>query len=145
MLKNGHRVVLSYPDTNSVSLQPKFRDRRLEVISVRDLVDEPLTPAEFFRRPHLRRSRWLVTATDLDTKAKKQFYLGASREFESPGVLRIGLYAPGEKKPIRLIGPQFLANVSDLNRLAQVLKLLLKQPLADLELKIFSDDLRLIE
>lgn len=67
-----------------------------------------------------------------------------TKEFESPGVLRIGLYAPGEKKPIRLIGPQFSATVLDLNRLAKVLKLLLNEPLADLELKIFSDDLRMI-
>ena len=94
MFKKLEQLLLHYPHTTLVGTQWQFRRRRLEVVSVRDLLTEPLTPAEFMRRPLVHRGRWLVKARDLEQQQVKQFYLAATREFWRPTGLRAGLYWP---------------------------------------------------
>ncbi len=144
MLSRGQRVEFSYPVCNTILKISDYQRRRVEVRSVRDLVREPLTPAEFLRRPFLHRSRWMITGVETDTGRWRRFYLGASQEFFSPGVLRIGLYAPGEIKPRCLLGPEFQPTLSHRRQLMRILAMLLEQEMDDLYVRVLAADLRLM-
>jgi len=67
--------------------------------SVRDLVTDPLSVQEFMRRPFLLRSRWLVKAYEPGINQWRQFYWGSTREFNQPGLPRVGLYESGTDSP----------------------------------------------
>ncbi len=144
MLEPGQRVELSYPRCNTILRISDYQLRRVIVQSVRDLVREPLTPAEFLRRPFVRRSRWMIHATEADTGKWRRFYLGASREFFSPSVLRLGLYAPGESRPRKIVGPEFGNTRGCRRKLIRILRFLASQDLDDLSVRVIATDLRLM-
>ncbi len=57
------------------------------------MVREPLTVAEYRRRPTILRGRYLFRGVDLETGLFRQFYLNNTREMWQESWLRIALYA----------------------------------------------------
>lgn len=105
----GMEVEISYPNSTHVRFwRPEdCRKRQIVIHTLRDLVTDPLTVAEFMRRPFLLRSRWLVRAFEPKIRQWRQFYMGSSREFASSGALRVGLFEPGVTAPTWLYGQSF--------------------------------------
>lgn len=143
MIQPGSSIELSYPDSTLVESLTKLVLRRVHVYRIRDLVADPLTPEEFLRRPFIRRSRWLVSGFDLDRQCHRKFYLGNSVEHRAAGLLRIALYEPGAKRPTHLFPRPFGPTRSERRHLIDSLNRCLDKDLADLRLRVFSDDLRL--
>lgn len=96
MFEKFDRLLISYPTSTIIESAWDFRHRQLEVVSVRDLLLQPLTPEEYLRRPLLHRGRWLLKAKDLERRKVKQFYLASSREFYRPTGLQLALYWPDQ-------------------------------------------------
>lgn len=147
MLEHGSFVELAYPTNTHVELidHAPEKPRNLMVHSMRDLVKTPLTPIEFLRRPYTARSRWLLRAWDVDHRVFRQFYLGSTRKFRSPGCLRIVLEDPDRDPPRVLLGREYQATVTD--RRAMVKKLirwLHEQPDLESQLKIIAPDMRIV-
>ena len=141
MLEAGSRIELSYPDSTLVESLTRLRRRRVRVCGVRDLLREPLTPEEFCRRPFIRRSRWLVTGYDLDRRQYRQFYLGSSGEYRSRGLLRVALYEPGADRPAWPFPRAFGDTRAERALLVHALREWSRRDLADLQLRIYADDL----
>lgn len=122
-LTYNKQIDLSYPTQTSISHihAPRFARRRIHVLSARDLVVEPLTIDEFRRRPFLNRSRWLLRAWDSDLKAWRQFYLGSSAEYRSPGTLQLAIYETTVQKIECLISRQFEPTIEDRRELMRVI------------------------
>lgn len=98
MFEKFDHLQLSYPTSTLIESNWSFRPRQLEVVSVRDLLLEPLTPAEYLHRPLIHRGRYLVRAKDLEKRRIQQFYIASSLEFYRPTGLRLALYQPGPEK-----------------------------------------------
>lgn len=141
MLEPGSRIELSYPDSTLVESIARLRRRRIRVVGVRDLIRQPLSPEEFLRRPFIRRSRWLVTGWDFDRREFRQFYLGSSGEYRSRGLLRVGLYEPGADRPKWPFPRPFGPTRAERALLVFALREWLRRDLADLQLRIYADDL----
>lgn len=144
MITPGQTIRISYPESTLIDAVSRLRKRRIYVTKVRDLVADPLTPEEFLRRPFIRRSRWLISGIDLDTHQQRQFYLGSSREYKRPGILRVGLYAPGDTRPRWPFPLQFTETRRDRLMLVKAIKAWLSRDLVDLSLRVFVDDFRII-
>lgn len=139
----GTEVQISYPVSTHVRFWNPNECRKREVVidSVRDLVADPLSVDEFLRRPFLLRSRWLVKAYEPRLRQWRQFYWGSTREFAAPGILRVGLYAPGATHASWLFGRAFHPTPEDRRELMNLLKEWDKLNFGDLTLKVFADDL----
>lgn len=144
MFEKGDEVVLTYPQSTHVRLyRPDRATRRLIVVQdVRDLVAEPLTVADVFRRPYLLRSRWLVRGFEPQTHRWRQFYAGTAREYSAPAVLRVGIYEPGATKPAKVIGRGFDATPEDRKVLLRALATWQQYDLGEARLAVFASDLR---
>ena len=140
MLSPGERVTLTYPECTLVESLARLRRRRIIVKHIRDLVADPLTPEEFLRRPLVRRSRWLVTGFDQDRQSWRQFYLGSTREFASPGFLRVAVYRPGESQPFDLIGRAFGPSRLERLVLTRAVERWQAAELGRLSLRVLADD-----
>ncbi|TWU22497.1 hypothetical protein Pla52o_35540 [Novipirellula galeiformis] len=140
----GDQIEIHYPEFTCVHLyRPRrLKRRQLVITSVRDLLAEPLSAEEFLRRPFLLRSRWLAQAVECHRHRPRQFYLGSSAEFRSPGSLKVGIYEPGAPRPSRVIGRQFEPTLQDRKLLIHALREWLTHDLGEARLMIFSDDLR---
>lgn len=139
----GATVSLHYPTCTDVlaATQKRWKQREIEVVSIRDLVRQPLTPQEFMRRPFTRRTRYLLRGRE--NGLVKQFYLGTSHEYYTCGQLRMGLYLPFSAQPSDLIGRPFENNPFDRRLLYQSLLKFLDYDFGRFDLRIFADDLRL--
>jgi hypothetical protein len=144
MITPGSEIQLSYPDCNLVESLTKLRRRRIRVYSVRDLLSDPLTPAEFLARPFIRRSRWLISGYDLDRQSHRQFYLGSSAEHQCSGLLKVALYDPHSGRPTRTLPRVFGETLRERCLLVDAIRSWADQDLHDLRLGIYADDLRLI-
>ena len=144
MLSPGEQVTLTYPDCTLVESLARLRRRRIVVKHVRDLVADPLTPAEYLRRPLVRRSRWLITGFDQDRQSWRQFYLGSTREFASPGFLRAAVYRVGESQPFDLISRPFGPSKLERRVLARVIDRYQSARLGRLTLRVLADDFAVI-
>ena len=144
MLSPGEQVTLTYPDCTLVESLARLRRRRIVVKHVRDLVADPLTPAEFLRRPLVRRSRWLITGFDQDRQSWRQFYLGSTREFASPGFLRAAVYRIGDSKPFDLLSRPFGPSKLERRVLARVIDRYQSARLGRLTLRVLADDFSVI-
>lgn len=142
----GDTISLTYPRCTHVAKFRKFGYSRRTILvqSVRDLVRQPLTVAEFCRRPYLLRSRWLLTAIDSTNGKTKHFYLGSSLEFAAPSTLRVGLYDPDGDWPTHIICRGITENLTDRRFLKRALKAWQTRNFGDKVLRVFADDLRLI-
>lgn len=134
------QIEFTYPESTQVESQTKFRRRRVQIREVRDLILQPLTPEEFLRRPLTHRSRYLLTAYDLDSAQWRQFYLGSSKEHATDGRLKIALYKPGAEKPTKIISRPFEPTRRDRIQLARTLKELRNQSHDGLELRVIPDE-----
>jgi len=144
MIECGEEITISYPISTHVERlhSSDLQRRNIVVCSVRDLVSDPLSVAEFLRRPYLLRSRWLVKAYEPRQRQYRQFYLGSSVEFRAPSVLRIGLYEPGTSRPVELFGRGFEATPKDRRLMIRALESWQKFDFGDASLRVFADDLR---
>jgi hypothetical protein len=138
----GMEVEISYPESTHVRFwrPDQYRTREVVIQSARDLVTEPLSVAEFMRRPYLLRSRWLVKAYEPKIRQWRQFYWGSTREFAAPGLLRVGLYEPGAEAPTWLHGRPFRPTPEDRNLLIKALAEWGKIDFGQAKLHIFADD-----
>lgn len=143
MLHRGQTVTLTYPDTTVVDCIASLSGRHVQVLHVRDLVAEPLTPEEYLRRPLTRRSRYLVTGFDHTRQSVRQFYLGSSVEFATEGMLRVALYRPGDRRPYDLIGRPFGPTHRDRRLLARCLRDLQGRR-ERLRVRVIADDFGLV-
>ncbi len=141
IIEPGATIELTYPDVTLVEALAQFHRRRIRVHSIRDLVANPLTPHEYLRRPKLRRSRWLICGYDLERLAWRKFYVGSSREYAAPGMLRVALYRPGESRPADVISREFGPTARERLILARVLLKWYERDLGPLQLRVIADDL----
>ena len=142
MLELGARVELEYPSRSLVGVEPAFLRRVMLVRSVRDLVKDPLTPAEFIRRPMVHRSRFLFRCLDVQKNAYRNVYEGAAREWRRDCPHRWGLFC-GNQLMERVAGAW---GNSEHDRL-ELRKLLEKwrfEDFAGWRIGVFVDDLRVI-
>lgn len=141
MLKRLEKLLLAYPESTLLQTQWQFRRRRLEVVDVRDLLTEPLTPDEFLRRPLIHRGRWLVRARDLEQQTVKQFYLASTREFYRPTGLRLALYWPDQRDqpPAEWLSRRFAGTRRDRIVLARALASLRQTDFGGFDLRITID------
>ncbi len=123
---------------------PKVRKRLLRIHKIRDLVAEPLTPAEYLRRPYVRRSRWLILATEHGKLYPQHFYVGCTTEFRAPSQLRVGLYEPEAIRPKALILRPFEPTMHDRDTLRRWLHRYADKDFNGLLLRVFADDMRLL-
>lgn len=144
MIEVGDQLQLRYPVRTHVRFwtESPTQQRDLTIVSVRDLVREPLTAAEFLRRPFVARSRYLIRAREgFDWR---QFYLGSSVEFRSPSTMRLAIFDPDEPKKLKRICREFQPTVEDRAIMVRLIKLWESEDHGDFELKIVCDDLRLV-
>lgn len=140
----GDRLSIAYPDSTVVESNPIYQTREIRVISVRDLHAVPLTPAEYLRRPLVRRSRWLLSAWDLSAQDVRQFYLGSSRDSASPGLVRLALYEQDSPKPYHILDRVYRETRRDRMVLAKMLarEVIPHQTESGLQLRVIAHDVR---
>jgi hypothetical protein len=137
-------LTLHYPRTTHVRFEDaaEYYKRTLRVLSIRDLVHEPLTPEEFLRRPFVRRSRYLILGHE--SGQFRRFYLGCAAEYRAPSQLRIALYEPGKIKPIDLLSRPIGPNVQDRKYLSKLLITCREKDFGKFVLRVFADDFGLV-
>ena len=74
-LESGRGYSFKYPRHNYRQLPTVTESRRIVVSSIRDMHDKPLDRMTETGNPLLKRSRWLITSTDLDKDVERSFYL----------------------------------------------------------------------
>ena len=110
MFRRYERLILHYPTWNRVNCKArKYTERQIIVRESRDLLFQPLTPAEYLHRPFVHRGRWLIRGFDVQFRAFRQFYLAGSSEHFQFAPLRVALYNPMLKnaEPIEPISRPF--------------------------------------
>ena len=144
MFRKLEQIELVYPVTTHIQQIHKAprRVRYLVVHHVRDLIAEPLTVEEYTRRPYVARSRWLITASE-PGKRPRQFYVGSADNYRAPGVLRVGLYEPGETRPSILFGREYQPTLADRQALLRFAQQEANRH-PGYDVRIFASDLRLI-
>ena len=75
LFKPGRAYSFLYPRHNYQQLPEKTELRRIEVVSIRDIHQDPLDPTTLPLNPLLKRGRWLVTGRDLDKDDERSFYV----------------------------------------------------------------------
>lgn len=75
LFKPGRAYSFLYPRYNYQQLPAKTELRRIEVVSIRDIHEDPLDPMTLPLNPLLNRGRWLVTGRDLDKDDERSFYV----------------------------------------------------------------------
>jgi hypothetical protein len=138
----GMEVAINYPVSTHVRFFRPDQMRRREVVihAARDLVTDPLTIAEFMRRPFLLRSRYLVKAYEPEIRQWRQFYWGSTREYAAPGILRVGLYEPGAEKASWVYDRAFLPTPEDRRELIKSLRQWEKIDFGSASVRVFADD-----
>lgn len=134
------KLEFSYPNSTNIGTTQTYQKREIQIQFVRDLVNEPLTPIEFFNRPMLMRSRFLISAMDLGLNKPRQFYMGNSLEYETDGSLLIGIYANQGQPPIDIVDLEFGPTKRERIVLANVLRRWLSADLDGLWLGVFAHD-----
>jgi len=142
---SGKEVEISYPVSTHVRFYRPDRIRHREIVihDVRDLVTDPLSLAEFMRRPWIMRSRYLVRAHEPHRDKWRQFYIGSSTEYRSPGILRVGMYEHGSTRPDRIYGRAFAPTIADRRVLIAAVREWSKHDFTFGSLRVFVDDLGL--
>lgn len=144
MIEPGKTISLTYPTSTLVDSIAGLRRRHIHVVAIRDLIADPLTPAEFLRRPFIRRSRWLVRGYDCDVGEYRQFYLGCSAEYAAPSCLRVALYEPGSHRPSYPISRPFGDSRRERAIMATAIAAWSRRCMEGLRLRVYCDDLRII-
>lgn len=148
MLKNLQTIRIHYPNETRIDLIDDSIRQKLDltVVSVRDLVRKPLTAAEFLADPFARQSRWMITAIDLfsDDQTPKNYYLGASDEYASPGCIRLALYEPGDTTPAVILCREINPTMADRMELIRTVTDWNEEDHPGFELRIVADDLRVV-
>ena len=135
-------IRLTYPTVTDLDASDaEFRPRALQVLNVRDISRDPLTPIEFLRRPLLNRGRWLVTAKDIQERKIRQFYLASSIEYQQQPDLKIGLYHEGDLlEVLEVFEPTRRERIAACNYIKSIVR---NEDLGDCQICVFADDLRL--
>lgn len=145
MLQVGQKAVIHYPQFTDVRRlhRSEKTPRQIVVKMLRDLVEEPLRIEEFRRRPMCNRSRWLIRAYEIGV-GYRQFYLGSSAEYESPGHLRIALYNDSERRPEALLGREYAPDLRDRKLMLRLLADWESRDFGGLQLRVLAADMRVV-
>jgi hypothetical protein len=128
-----------YPFTTHVSVEfPKWEPRRFEILRVRDLARDPLTVAEFLRRPMTRRSRYLIRVRDLDQQQLRSVYHRSMADWYRETPLRVGIYH--KSKVQELLRTNWGPTIADRQRLIRFLRKHQHTDMGDFRLAVLSDD-----
>jgi len=92
------------------------------------------------RCPFLLRSSWLVKAFEPAIGQWRQFYWGSTREFNQPGLSRVGLYEPGADNPSWLYGRPFQSTPEGRRELIKSLMKWTQHDFGSSTLRVLSDD-----
>lgn len=111
---------------------------RFRIERARDLVAEPLSVKEFFRRPFISRSRWLVSGFDVDANQAITFYVGGE------SLLKVALYEPCSARPDWPFPRPFGPSRQERRLLIDALGEWTQRDLHDLRLRVYCDDLRVV-
>lgn len=144
---SGQLLTIHYPTCTTIELLTReinYIERSIIVHNIRDLVTDPLTPAEFLRRPYVRRGRWLISAYDCKLNQLRHFYLSSTLEFYSQSQLRIGLYESRLQRPSCLLYRSFDFTIRDIKELVTLLHHIEGNDYNGMTIGIFCDDMRII-
>lgn len=141
MFEPGAKLQLHYPSTTVIQARAFYEYRQIRIHRVRDLLEHPLSPGEFFKRPFIRRSRWLALAWDDTRDCWRNFYSGSAREYESPGDLRLALYEPGGTRPYELLTRGFGESNAERRQLIRAIRHALTIDVSDLQLRVVAADI----
>ena len=147
MFDPGTRLKLHYPTHTEVSHIDRCtrQIRQLEVRRIRDLVREPLTLVEYCQRPYVFRSRYLVTAFDMQIREWRNFYVGSSDEYRSSGYLRLVWCNTVTGEIVQFLPGQYAPTPQDRRHLLRDAITISEAALDPrTELRILADDLRRI-
>lgn len=148
MIEPGTELCLTYPTQTDILHIDKCQRRQRIVLArrIRDLVFEPLTVAEYSRRPYTYRSRYLITGIDKHLGDWRNFYLGSSDEYRSSGYLRLVRYDPNRQRIVDYFAGQYAPSPKDRRHLLRLaIELSEDRMRHGLEIRITADDLRLIQ
>lgn len=143
MIEAGTEIELVYPrNTHVLHIEASPRlVRSVYVHRVRDLIANPLTPNEYFRRPYVARSRWIILGTEDIKEPPRQFYLGSADNFRAPGVLQLATYKPGSDRPHQFLYRQFEPTPFDRRELMRAINRSLDE-YPDMDLRVTAPDMR---
>lgn len=144
MFEPEQTIEFHYPDNTFVGRKRGWRLRKVSVRKVRDLLSEPITVNDWYRRPHQLRGRYLITAIDHDNGKLRQFYPNNCKEWWHPALLKLGLYTPFSRKPEVVFKESYGWTVHQRSLMNRAIEDILQTDLGCFELKIYCDDLRLI-
>lgn len=143
MLELKSELSIYYPDSTVVEPRKiNWKPRSLIVHGVRDLVREPLSPAEFLRRPMLSRGRYLVLGFDQTVGGFRKFYLSNCRDQYRPTTIRLAMYSP-EGKIIEILdeyAPTRRARIMAM----RVVSKFAQEDFGENRLGLYCDDLQLV-
>jgi hypothetical protein len=138
----GGELSFRYPRNTHVKLFDSVTadQRRVLIRGVRDMVQQPLTVAEFIRRPFVARSRYMIYAFEPDRRLFRQFYLGTSPDFLAPGIVRLGDRRPLGRGRMQLLSRGYEPSVVDRQAFLRLLQTWPEHQLR--QLSVLVDDFR---
>jgi hypothetical protein len=132
-------IETAYPFTTHVCVEfPNWQPRRFEFLCVRDLVTDPLSVAEFLRRPMTRRSRYLIRVRDLDRGVCRSVYQRSMADWFRETPLRVGVYHGCELQ--ELLKTNYGPTIPDRQRLVRFLNKHQTNDMGEFRLAVLSDD-----
>ena len=132
-----------YPRTTHLATAtPRWEPRKFQVLGVRDLVQDPLTVAEYLRRPMTRRSRYLIRVLDLDKGRYRSVYQRSMSDWYRETPLRVGIYEGSEL--VDITNHNWGPTLADRKSLIRFLAKFDGFDMGEFRLGIFSDDLEVI-
>jgi hypothetical protein len=133
----------AYPFTTHVStLTLTWEPRRFRVLSVRDLVTDPLTVQEYLARPMTRRSRYLIRVRDLDRGVCRSVYQRSMADWFRETPLRVGVFHGA--KLMELLSTNWGPTVADRQGLIAFLRKHADHDMGEFRIGILSDDAEVI-
>jgi hypothetical protein len=128
-----------YPFTTHVSVEfPRWEPRRFEILKIRDLASDPISVAEFLRRPMTRRSRYLLRVRDLDQGQLRSVYHRSMADWFRETPLRIGIYHGCDLQ--ELLKTNYGPTIPDRQRLVRYLNKHQTTDMGEFRLAVLSDD-----
>jgi hypothetical protein len=132
-----------YPQTTHLATPtPRWEPRKFQVLGVRDLVQDPLSVAEYLRRPMTRRSRYLIRVLDLDKRRFRSVYQRSMSDWYRETPLRIGIYEGSTL--VDMTNHNWGPTLADRKSLIRFLAKFDGLDMGEFRLGIFSDDLEVI-
>jgi hypothetical protein len=134
--ERGDTITIGYPKRNRHSKKPGkehrkgrcqglfLRKRRVQVLQLFDMTQSSIPLNAFFRRPYVRRGRWLCLAWDPIAMGEKFFYL----DWDQPVKLQLGKVNPRTGCDWEDVGEPFEQTRKGIADLLAVVRKILESP-----------------